>query len=452
MKRYIRIATVFICVFLFFVLLPEGCGNSTRQTQEKIETADQVDSGGAGTAETAIADQEKTGSGSTDTGTAKNGTADQEKTEAGTTGSGTTEAGAAGTTEAGVSADTTNQVSVVMVGDMLLHTRVQESGLQTDGTYNFDYLFKNITTDIKNADISIVNEEAILGGSELGLSGYPSFNGPFEVGDAIVKAGFDVVLHATNHALDKGTEGILSCLNFWEKNYPDMGILGINDSQKMRDTIYVIEKNNIKIAILNYTFSTNGITIPKDMPYCVNMLDKDLIEKDIIKAKEQADFIIVCPHWGTEYSLEATKMQKDWSQFFADQGVNLVIGTHPHVIEPITWIEGSNGGKMLVYYSIGNFVNATSGTGPGTGNRMVGGMAQITIEKDGKDKAYIKDYGVTPLVTQLEENGKITTYKLSEYSDQLGQENQILKQDPDFSYVYCKELCKKVFGDLYTGD
>lgn len=201
-----------------------------------------------------------------------------------------------------------------MVGDVLLHTKVQESGLQTDGTYNYDYLFSQVKEEIQAADISIVNQEVILGGAELGLSGYPSFNGAYEVGDALVTAGFDVVLHGTNHALDQGVTGILNCLNFWETYYPQIGVLGINASSQQQDEIYIIE-NQIKIAILNYTFSTNGIDFPSDMPYAVNLMNEEKMAEDIEKAEEMADFTIVCPHWGTEYILEPSDSQNSGAIF-----------------------------------------------------------------------------------------------------------------------------------------
>ena len=123
-------------------------------------------------------------------------------------------------------------VDIMMIGDILAHEGVYNSGLQADGTYNFDHLFKNIKSDISAADIRIVNQETILGGVELGLSGYPCFNSPYEIGVAEAKAGFNVILHATNHTLDKGLTGVENCLNFWKTNYPEMAVLGINGIMK----------------------------------------------------------------------------------------------------------------------------------------------------------------------------------------------------------------------------
>lgn len=348
-------------------------------------------------------------------------------------------------------------ITIVMVGDILLHTAVNESGEMEDGTYNYNHLFENVRTDIEEADLAIANQEVILGGTEIGLSGYPAFNGAFEVGDALCDAGFDVILHATNHALDKGKRGLLNCLHYWETNHPEMSVLGIYESaEEHEEDLFLYEKDDIKIAILNYTYGTNGIALPADMPFAVNMLDKDQVKEDVIKAEEKADFIIVCPHWGTEYNLGISKQQEEYAKLFADLGVDLVIGTHPHVIEPISWVESTvsedatqeEPHKMLVYYSIGNYINATSRTGDGVAAQAVGAMAKITISKDKKGEAIISDYAAIPLVTQmLTGPGLITTYKLSDYSERLAESNEMVLHDSAFSYQYCEKLCKDIFGN-----
>lgn len=342
----------------------------------------------------------------------------------------------------------TPSVSLVMVGDILLHTPVAESGRQEDGTYNFDAIFSETDELIQAADLALVNQEVIIGGEELGISGYPAFNAPYALGDALVDAGFDVVCHGTNHALDKGAGGLTNCINFWKENYPEIGIVGIHGSQESQDNVYIYEQEGIRIAILNYTYSTNGIPLPADMPYAVDMLEEEKVVADILKAEEMADFTIACPHWGTEYELGISSMQEKWSRIFLENGVDLVLGTHPHVIEPIEWVtDEETGHEMLVYYSLGNFVNWTSGTRAGVANRMVGGMAQVTVERDENGEVYIAEYGVEPLVCHLEKgtNG-VTVYPLDVYTAELAAANEIVKQAPDFSLEYCRELCRAVWG------
>lgn len=206
--------------------------------------------------------------------------------------------------------DAEPSVTLVMVGDVLLHTPVAESGEQEDASYSFDALFAQTASVIQEADLALVNQEVILGGTELGISGYPAFNAPYELGDALMNAGFDVVLHGTNHALDKGKRGIENCLDFWEEKYPQTTVLGIHDSQEDSKELYVYEQDGMKIAILNYTYGTNGIEPPSDMPYAVDMLEMEKVAADIERAKELADFTIVCPHWGTEYYLGISSTRK----------------------------------------------------------------------------------------------------------------------------------------------
>lgn len=343
------------------------------------------------------------------------------------------------------------EVDILMVGDILLHENVQESGKLADGTYNYDHLFANIKEDVQAADIAIANQEVILGGKEIGLYGYPNFNGPYEVGDALVKAGFNVILHATNHTLDRGKTALVNCMNFWKTSHSDVAVLGIFETQEAYDNnIYVYEKDGLKIAILNYTYGTNGMPTPSDMPFAVAMLEEEKVISDLEKANEMADFVVVCPHWGTEYRHEQSDEQEYWANLFLEHGVDLVIGTHPHYIQPVEMLRGENGEQMLVYYSLGNFINSTSDSGRGTADRMIGGMAKITVAKTENGKAYIKDYGVEPLVTQLlYGTQEITTYKLADYTEELAAQNQILKKDSVFSLEFCKELSAEVFGELY---
>ncbi len=340
-------------------------------------------------------------------------------------------------------------INLMMIGDILAHEGVYNSGKYPDGTYNYDHLFTHIKDDIAACDISIVNQEVVLGGVELGLSGYPCFNSPTELGDALVTAGFNVVCHATNHALDKGAKGLDNTMNFWKEKHPEIAILGIHQTQEDYDNnnVYFYKKDGVTIAILNYTYGTNGIPLPSGREYMVNLLDEAKIEKDLEYAHANADFVIVCPHWGTEYVYKPDSSQKYWAQFFADHNVDLVIGTHPHVIEPVEWVKGADGNFTLVYYSLGNFVSNQDRI-----PRMLGAMAKVTITKK-NGLTYISNYGVEPLVThKLFGTGLITTYHLSEYTDALAAQNKINNDEAGFSVEALKSLCRQVFGSLYKED
>jgi poly-gamma-glutamate synthesis protein (capsule biosynthesis protein) len=346
-------------------------------------------------------------------------------------------------------------ISIVMVGDILLHMPVEESARDKDGNYNFDAIFANVKDEISGADIAIVNQEVIIGGEELGISGYPAFNAPYEVGDALVNAGFDVICHGTNHALDKGKKGIVNACNYWKEKHPDIAVVGINADEDEYRNVAIIEKKGIRIAVLNYTYGTNGISMPKDMPHAVDMLEKDKVIADLKYAEENADFTIVCPHWGTEYNLGTDNSQQNWTKVFREYGADLVIGTHPHVIEPVELLSDENisitnnrgNGDMLVYYSLGNFVSWTNSTGSGVSNRSVGGMAKVVLNAGNKSDVSVKKYTVMAVVDHVTSahNG-VTVYPLKNYTPDLEKANEIRLQDPAFSARYCRDLCNKVWG------
>lgn len=342
-----------------------------------------------------------------------------------------------------------NELDLVMAGDVLLHTRLAYWSEDGKGGYDFNPIFKLIKPIIKKADLAIVNQETILGGKELGVSGYPTFNGPYELGDAIAGAGFDVVLQSNNHSLDRGKQGIYNCLNFWKK-YPKIKTVGINTSEAQKKKLCICKKNGIKVAILNYTYGTNGIPLPKGMPFAVNYLVKDEVINDIKRAEKEADFTIVCPHWGTEYYRGITDYQKTWSKIFVENGVDLVLGAHPHVIEPIKYVtDKKTGHKMLVYYSLGNFVNSTMSDGR-VGDRYVGGLAKVKLKRGTDNKVRIAKYGVKATVMH---NGGTrfgsSVYPLSKYTEELAKKNVMKTQDYMFSLNFCKKVCNEVWGKLW---
>ncbi len=322
------------------------------------------------------------------------------------------------------------EISLIAVGDMLLHGGIHNSALQADGSYDYTHVFEHTKAKIEAADIAVANQEVILGGVELQVSSYPNFNSPQDFGTALVNTGFDVILHASNHTMDKDSIAIENTINFWKNTYPDITYLGINESIEDQNTIRIVEKDGIKIAMLNYTYGLNGIPLPQGKEYIVNLLNEEQIIKDLAQAKELADFIIVYPHWGTEYVLEATDSQKYWAQLFADNGADLIIGTHPHVIEPVEWITAADGRETLVYYSLGNFISIQY-----YNYSMLGGMAEVTICKD-ETGTYISDYGMDFLVTHYTAGRtEMTTYMLEDYTDELAARHAILVEPYQGAYA-----------------
>lgn len=354
--------------------------------------------------------------------------------------------------ENNVPVEITQTVQIVMVGDMLMHLNVTNSGIQNDGTKNYDHLFARIKPDLQAADIAIVNEEIMFAGEDMGFSGYPMFNTAEEVGDAEVAAGFNVILHATNHTMDKWKQGLMHTINFWKK-YPEVKVLGINETAEQQNEITVIEKNGMKIALLNYTYGLNGMPMPDDMPFAVNLIDADLMDRNIKKAHEVADFVVVCIHWGNEYQLFASDEQKKWANWFLERDVDLILGAHPHVIQPVEWYTDPNDGdEMLVYYSLGNYVTGTRAARSGVYEQAIGGMAKVELTRNGQGEVVISRYGVMPLVANIGGSGyqSIYTSPLSEYTEEERRSTILAANDPTFTIANCENVCEKVWGDLYN--
>ena len=335
------------------------------------------------------------------------------------------------------------KVNIIAVGDNLIHNSVLKSGKINDSTYNFNRLFDVMKNDFQEADIAVINQETILGGSFKPYDGYPNFNSPNELGDAMVKAGFDVILQASNHTLDVGVKGITNCIDYWKKQ-KGITYLGINESEKEKANVKIIKKNGIKIALLNYTYGLNGHILPEDKSYLVNLIDTALIIKHLQKAEETADFTIVFPHWGEEYVYNPNESQKELAKLMTEYGADLIIVTHPHVLQPIEWIESDNGNKALCYYSLGNYTSGQKAT-----PRVLGGMAKLTISrKDGS--ICIENAEIIPTITHYEWiNGTSLhqTYKLSDYTEELEKRHSLNHYDSTFSIKTIQNLADDIIGE-----
>ncbi len=266
------------------------------------------------------------------------------------------------------------RMSLVMVGDVLIHEAVYKDALNSDGTYSFDKMFKQIKPILKDYDLKYCNQESIIGGSDLEISGYPAFNSPDEIGDTITKLGFNLIGLANNHAFDKGEKAVIYSNNYWNKK--NVITSGSYLSQEQRDNIEVYEQNGIKYAFLAYTTGINGNNLPSDKEYLINIYDKEKVKNDINKIKNKVDFIMVAMHWGDEYTNTPTNIQKEIANYLSGLGVNLIIGTHPHVVQPIEYIDDT-----LVIYSLGNFISNQLVIGE---NPAIGLLLGIEIKLDKK--------------------------------------------------------------------
>lgn len=343
-----------------------------------------------------------------------------------------------------------DEVTISMVGDILVHGYVWKSGVQEDGTRNYDHLFEHVKDTVESYDIAMLDQETILGGTALGeFQGFPTFNSPQEFADAEVAAGFDVFLAATNHAMDMGLAGIESELSYWRANFPDALVPGIADSEEVAAQVPMIERGGHKIAILSYTSTTNDIPLPADAPWCVKMLSDSQVEADFAAAREAgAEAIIACPHCGTEYAEGPDEVQTYWAAKFAELGAAAVFCNHPHVLQPFCWQETSDGRRVPTFWSLGNFVSTQTRM-----DTMVGGMAHITLSFAG-GACETAAAGLTPLVTQKAYGYGITTYKLCDYTEELAAQNVIRGEEGNssFSRQWCVDFCAGRLGEGFDAE
>lgn len=295
------------------------------------------------------------------------------------------------------SKEETTSASLIMVGDNLVHSSIyKEAHRNADNKgYDFKPMLRLIKEKVKNYDIAYYNQETILGGSKMGLSDYPCFNSPYEAGGNMLDAGFNLVSTASNHTMDRGEQAILNSRAYWDKQENILAV-GSYKSFEQRDEVQIREVNGITYTMLNYTYGTNGIPVPTGKEYLVNVWPTDLsindlerdtkyqaykekVKEDIKRVRDKVDVLIVAMHCGIEYTSEPSAYQKDEAKFLAEQGVDLVIGTHPHVLEPVEWIDDT-----LVFYSLGNFISAQYQDE--NYNKTVGLMSSLRITKTTKDR------------------------------------------------------------------
>ena len=314
-------------------------------------------------------------------------------------------------------------VRIMAVGDDLIHKQLYEAARLPEGGYCFDGMFDGLRDMIAQADVRVINQETILVADEAQVSSFPAFGTPVAVGQAVVDAGFNVVTHASNHALDKGLDGIADTLAFWELHEDRVCMLGLHPSAADQERVRSIEVDGVKIALVNCTEKLNFRRLPRGARYCVDVMkgfSRRALAARIGRARAEADFVVVFPHWGCEYLYEPVDSQRRWASFFAEAGADLIIGTHPHVVQPVEWIERSDGGRTLCYYSLGNFISCQVGAGT-----MLGALADVTLERTG-DGVRIASHDIVPLVTHTDASyGRFTTHPLADYTDEMAAENKI---------------------------
>ena len=341
----------------------------------------------------------------------------------------------------------TVSVSFLSVGDNLIHDGIyQQANKRAGGNgYDFSYCYKNIAPDVAAADVATINQETIISKSNK-PSGYPLFNSPHEVGDEIAKIGFDVIAMANNHMIDKGAKGLSEAIDYWD-SVDGVVRTGAYKNEEDLNKVEYIESNGLKIGLVGVTQYTNGLSLPKDSELkIIYSADEDIIERKIKNAKENCDMVLVNIHWGNEYQTTPTQAQKDLASKMANWGADVIIGHHPHVIQPVEFIEKADGTRTLVAYSLGNFISQQN-----IPARVVGGMLRYTVTKDfNTGKLTVNEVKFEPIVTHYV-NGShdVQIFKLSQYNDDLAKRQSGRLKDSKFSVSYIKEFVSGIIDGQF---
>ncbi|MBQ3049982.1 MAG: CapA family protein [Oscillospiraceae bacterium] len=326
------------------------------------------------------------------------------------------------------------------VGDNLIHDTLYNQALRRTGGeyYNFLPVYDNVAELIKTADIAVVNQETPMSKSNP-PSNYPMFNCPTDMAEQLVQLGFDVATIANNHMLDQGAAGLAETVELL-RSVEGLSVAGAYLDSSEWENIAVVEANGIKFAFLSYTQSTNGIPLPKGKEGMIIFTSNEAaIKQQIELAKQQADVVVVSAHWGVEYTHTPGKEQKELAAKLAEFGADIVIGHHPHVIQPYEWIDGT-----LVIYSLGNFVSAQNK--PET---MIGAMFNIDVELEKvSGRVKISEPEIIPMITHYDAgNYNVRLYTLEQYSEELAAKHGIvLSHKKQFSVEFIRATLKEVYG------
>ena len=335
--------------------------------------------------------------------------------------------------ENGKAADTASatKVTFVAVGDNLPDEYIgwaadRLAGDEDDGAYDYSSMYAPIVSYTRGADLAYVDEETHLGGDDIGPKGYPSFNTTDAMATAIVDAGFDFVASATNHSYDWGNYGALDhSLSVWEKQ--PVAFTGTAVTKEQYERIAVQERNGITFALLNYTYGVNGFSPDALPPYAVNFIDEERIASDVARAREQADVVLVAMHWGTELLTEADDEQLRLAQFLADLDVDVVLGSHPHVIGPMRWVTNSSNPdhRTLVAFSLGNFL--ADHDAPMPDNVLEGMLTCDFVREKANGPVMVENVRWVPLVFHSnEDRTEFAVYPVDDYPASLAKQNRAL--------------------------
>ena len=347
--------------------------------------------------------------------------------------------------------------SLIAVGDNLIHApiytqaenRAKAAAKESKTKNGEKYLFTNAYTEllpfVKLADFAFINQETLVAPS-FPPSTYPRFCSPKEMGDFVLDSGFNMISIANNHMLDKGEAGLRDSLDYWHSQN-QAAVSGAFFDKNDMNTVRIVEKNGIKLGFLAFASSLNGLTLPANSSLEIaHASDEAQLEKMIKDAKSVSDLVVVSAHWGEEYETKPNKTQTDMAQKLADWGADIIIGTHPHVLQTIEELRASDGRLVLVAYSLGNLISSQN-----EGQRVIGGMLSMTIEKNlDTGEAQFSNVSLLPLITNYS-NGfaNISIYPITTYTPELANRHGVKRYTPGFNYNYILKQTKEIIPAKY---
>lgn len=341
--------------------------------------------------------------------------------------------------------------SILAVGDNLYQDIPLLAGQSSSGSWNYDFVYANVKNRIQSADLSIISQETVLTSDHSQVTtDDPYYAAPTEVGDALISAGFDVVAAASNHVDDFGSSYITQTLEYWSA-HPEATLLGLHEAGKPTD-VRILTVNGISIGLVNYTYGTNQMGGDSTSNSMIDIFDQTKVSDAVAKAKAGSDVVILIAHWGDNDQTVPSAYQTQWAAWLMKQGVDVIIGSHPHVLQPYGTLSDQQGNRLTVFYSLGNFV-----TGQTMLDNVLGGLATFTIKKsvdDGVATVEIIDPKVEATVmheSYSQQTGAV--YLLDSYTDQLASDHMVTAiGDEQFTVELLKKRFKSIMEKNVTPD
>ncbi len=331
-------------------------------------------------------------------------------------------------------------VRVFAAGDNLIHSSIynQAKNRSADGGYDFDYAYAHVADLVAPADLAILNQETPIANDLFEPSTYPLFNSPTALGDKMIDMGFNAISHSNNHILDKGEKGLLATLDYWGSR----GVLmyGAYRDEDSLNILPTMEINGITFSFVGFMEHTNGLHLPKDAAArLVYTSDRETMQRLIQQADAVSDAVIVSVHWGTEISNTITSQQKELARLFVDWGADLIIGTQPHTVQSMEYLDKPNGGRAFVAYSLGNFISAQE-----RNLALIGVTVDLNITKDpAAGTIAVEDVKAIPVITHYGANfANVTVYPYSQYSEALAKAHGA-RAKGEFSMAYINRILKE---------